>query len=146
MRMHMDAHPLPDLEPILTHAHLLATQLSHLRLFFASLRSQKKIRSARRSLCLGRTGRCSKSGGFSKPVDPKKWYIMIYINIYIHIMIYFDILWWMVLPNRLQDSLPGLQRTLRGGGSSGWLETEWFHRLPMVFFWGKSGFLVKKHL
>lgn len=71
--MHMDAHPLPDLEPILTHAHLLATQLRHLRLFFASLRSQKKESSARRSLCLGRTGRCSKSGGFSKPVEPKKW-------------------------------------------------------------------------
>ena len=67
------------------------------------------------------------------------WYILIYI--YIHIMIYFDILWWMVLPNRLQDSLPGLQRTLRGGGSSGWLETEWFRRLPMVFFFGeKVGF------
>ena len=44
----------------------------------------------------------------------------------------------MVLPKRLQDSLPGLQRTLWGGGPSGWLETEWFRRLPMVFFLGKK--------
>ena len=37
----MDAHPLPDLEPILTHAHLLATQLRHLRLFLRRCAAKK---------------------------------------------------------------------------------------------------------
>ena len=90
----MDAHPLPDLEPILTHAHLLATQLRHLRLFFASLCSQKKF-VPRGDLCAWEERDDAPSlVDFPNQWTPRNdilWYILIYIYTY------YDIFWYIMM-------------------------------------------------